>query len=61
LGHGKEARDLRRAWGDYAAHRTKENGGVIPPEIFGIHLRFNTENKQVTGDLSEAFQLLEKA
>lgn len=59
FGHGTEARDLRRAWGEYAANETQENDGVIPPEIVSLRLRFVPDSK-AKGDLDRINKLLGK-
>lgn len=61
FGHGTEARDLRRAWGAYAANETKKNSGVMPLEIRSLQLRFDLERKQIIGEPEKMQDLLGKS
>lgn len=61
FGHGTWARDLRRAWGDYAANSVAENMGILPTQIGKIALRFNVKNQALEGDLERITNLLAKA
>lgn len=59
FGHGTEARDLRRSWGEYVANEAQKNGGVIPPEIVFLRLRYDPDSK-AKGDLDKINKLLGK-
>jgi len=58
FGHGTEARDLRRAWGEYAANETKKNSGVMPLEIRSLRLRCDPESKRLLGEPERMKELL---
>lgn len=58
FGQGTEARDLRRAWGEYVADRAERNQGLIPPDFMNLSLRFNPECGVCQGQLSDMKRIL---
>ncbi|KLU61291.1 hypothetical protein CEB3_c22310 [Peptococcaceae bacterium CEB3] len=52
-GHGTEARDFRRAWGEYVADEAQKNGGRLPSALSCLLLRYDPSSGQCQGDIAK--------
>lgn len=58
FGHGTEARDLRRAWGEYVADAAQKTGGMLPAALTCLILRYDFASGKCQGDIAKMKDML---